>query len=149
MCDAEITIKNISFKDIEHKKGYELTVNAGESKFFYTPNTVECNNIECSLTHNQNDTVAHLNASKALINRSAKSIFLSGPVLGNLKELVITGNNIVYDFAQQTLSTNQALIYKHPEFNLQAPKSFVHLKNNSITMDGGVTSEFIMHDKQQ
>ena len=144
----EITIKNITLKDTEDQKGYELTVNARESKFYYTPNTVECNNVECSVK-DQVSEVAQISAHKALVNRNNKVIFLAGPVLGHIKDITISGNNISYDFSSHTLSTHHALTYHHQDFQLSAPSSTLQLKQNRIEMSGGVTSNFTMPDTQQ
>jgi hypothetical protein len=145
---AEVVIKGLKLKDIEKSKGYEVTIDAQESKFFYVPNTVECYRVWCTL-HEHQQAVAFFKSDRALVNRTQKSVFLSGVVNGTFKGLVLSGKNIFYNFSQQTLSTQDAFSCQHPEFYVCAKKSFANMKDNTIAFGGNVQSVFTARDTLQ
>ncbi len=145
---ANITIKDLTLKELEKKKDIEVIVNAKECKFLQFSDTVECSQVTCTLLDHKIPS-AQITTNKALINRKNKNIFFAGVVQGTMKNLAITGADINYDFAQQILQTNQNALYTHPDFKISSQKSFIDIKNNRIEFSGGVINEFKVHDKQQ
>jgi|GEM_PF-5808052 hypothetical protein len=137
----EITIKEITLKNKEADKNYEVTVTAKEGKFFYLPSTLECSYLNCILTTGQ-QVIAKLYADKALVNQNNKTVIFPGPVSGHFEDLSIRAENILYNFGQQTIDKAHNVFYYHPDFYLYAPNSSVQIKNNFIFMSGGVKSEF-------
>jgi len=145
---ASITIKDFTLKELEKSKELEVIINAKECNFIHTSDMVMCTHVTCTLFDHKNIS-ASLKTDKAFVNRTQKAIFLSGSVLGHMKDLIIHGSDIYYNFLQQTLTTDKSIMYTHPDFSLCSHQSFIDLKNNRIEMSNGVVSEFTMHDKQQ
>lgn len=139
---AEIVIKDLILKEIERHKGLEVVINASEGKILHLTDKIECKNINCALSDNKNK-VADLQADKAVIYKATKDVLLSGQMKGHLYEMIIEGQDINYNYSNQTLVTDKEMVFKHSVFYLIAQKSFLDLKSNKITMSGGIQSEIL------
>ena len=113
-----------------------------EGRIFKKTNEIECKDSVCSLIRN-NKEIATLKSIKSLVNRNSKNIFLNGPVDGNFSELEFYGQDVNYNFSNQTIKTDKSLTYNYPNFSLTAQKSVFDLKENKIEMDGGIKSEIL------
>jgi LPS export ABC transporter protein LptC len=138
---TNITITNLTLKELERTKELEVIVNAQECKFLQPSDTIECSQVTCTLLDHQLPR-AQLKTDKALINRTQKTILFSGSVFGNIKDVVIHGTDINYNFSQQILRTDKNTEYTHPDFYISAQKSFVDIKGNYFELYGGVINEF-------
>ncbi len=145
---ASITIKDLTLKEFEKSKALELVVNAKECKLLHTSDTVECDQVTCTLLDHKVQS-ALLKTDKAFVDRTKKTIFFAGNVLGYMKDLVVQGADIYYNFLQQTLKTDKNALYSHPDFSISCQQSFIDLKNNRIEMAGGVVNEFTTLGKRQ
>ena len=140
--NAEIVIKDLILKEIEKHKGLEVVVNAREGKILNSTDKIECKNINCALNDN-NKQIADLRSDSALIHKTTKNVLLSGPTFGHFYDIRIDGQDISYNYSNQTLVTNKKISYHHKHFSMLAKKSSVDLKNHKITMSGGVESTFL------
>jgi LPS export ABC transporter protein LptC len=137
---AEIVIKDLILKEVEKHKGLEVVVNASEGKILNSTDKIECKNIYCALNNNYKQ-IADVHAYNAVINKTNKNVFLTGSTVGHTCDVTITGQDITYNYSNQTLTTNKKTSYCHEFFSLTAQQSVVDLKNSKFTMSGGVTSE--------
>jgi hypothetical protein len=137
---AEIVIKDLILKEVEKHKGLEVVVNASEGKILNSTDKIECKNIYCALNNNYKQ-IADLHAYNAVIHKNTKNVFLSGATVGHTCDVTITGQDITYNYSNQTLTTNKKTSYCHEFFSLTSQQSVVDLKNSKISMSGGVTSE--------
>lgn len=140
---TSITIKDLTLKELEKNKELEVIINAHECKFLQPSDMVECAQVTCTLLDHKVPS-ALLKTDKAFINRAKKNIFFSGSVFGTVKDIVIQGNDINYNFSQQILYTDKTTTYHHPDFSIHAKKSFIDIKNNRIELFDGVINEFII-----
>jgi hypothetical protein len=144
-----IVIKNITLREVEKKKGYELVVTAQESKLHTTSDVVECSGVSGSILQH-GDCVAMMRAEKSLIDRLAHHVVFTGQVSGFFKELDMSGSDICYNFSTQMVSTDKTITYTHPQFLLAAHKSVMDIGRQKISLSKGVRSEFFMScDNQQ
>lgn len=134
---AEIIIKDLILKEIEKHKGLAVIVNAREGKILNSTDKIECKNITCALSDNDNQ-IADLKSDNALIHKSTKNVLLSGPASGHFYDISINGQDINYNYLNQTLTTNKKIQYQHKYFSMSTNKSLVDLKYNKITMLDGV-----------
>jgi len=140
--NAEIIIKDLILKEVEKHKGLEFVINASEGKILNSTDKIECKNIACVLNNNHKK-VADLRSNNAVIQKTTKNVFLSGPTVGHTCDMTICGQDISYNYSNQMLTTKKEISYSHQLFSLIAKKSYVDLKNNKIVMSGGVRSEFL------
>jgi LPS export ABC transporter protein LptC len=136
-----ITIKNITLKETDPARGYELTVSAKESMFLNNIEHITCNGVRCNITKNGEER-ARLIAKTARIERARKEVFFDGPARGILKDLTFFTSDVLYNFATQTVTTTRTTVLKHPSFTVTAPHSHIDLHNHVVTMSGGVHAEF-------
>ncbi len=139
---SAITIKDVTLRETDKKKGYELVVTAKESKFHYVSDVVECYNVLCRILRN-GVSVASLYADKSLVDRQGKFIVCSGPVKGFFKEVVFEGSDISYNFSTQLVNTDKTITYTHQDFKFSANKSNIDINAQKIDMHNGVYSEFL------
>jgi LPS export ABC transporter protein LptC len=143
---ACITIKNLIVRETLKNKNYRIIIRAQEGKVFHAQNKIECDNTTCHLWH-KNVNIGYIFSQKAFIDKQAKEAFFSDIVYGNLEDLAFRTSNIHYDFANQTVSTDETITYTHPSFSVTAQKSRVDISKKEIHMDGGVRSEFFIKQK--
>jgi LPS export ABC transporter protein LptC len=140
--ESAVTIKNITLREHEKKKGYELVVTAQESLLHPSSDVVECRGVTGTIirygTH-----VACVSAEKSVINRIDREIFFHGDVQGSFKDIFMHGADIVYNFATQKVRTDRTITYTHPFFQMTANKSRVDVSTQKIVLSGGVSSLFL------
>jgi hypothetical protein len=137
-----ITMQNITLKEIERRKGYELVVTAKESTFHHLSDTVECSSVACTIKQQGSD-VAHLFSEKSHVDRMKKNVMLSGQVKGLFKDMALEGSDICYDFSTNLVSTQKTMKYEHPAFTFSANSSCVDINTQKIKMQNGVRSELL------
>lgn len=140
--NASIVIQNLTLREVEKSKGYELIVNAQQSTFHHISEVVECKNVSCKIMQ-KGLALANIHAQKSFVDRTSKHVLFSGDVKGNFKDLIIDGSDICYNFSTQTVGTDNKITYTHPLFNFSANKSTINIKTNTIEMGKGVYSEFL------
>ena len=139
---SAVTIKNITLREYEKKKGYELVVTAQESRLHSSSDLVECKGVTGSIVRH-GERVAVVSAEKSVIDRSAHNIFFKGNIHGMFKDLEMQGADIAYDFATHMVTTDHTMIYTHPLFSLSAQQSAVNVHAQKIRLSKGVHSEFL------
>jgi hypothetical protein len=139
---SAVTIKNITLREYEKKKGYELVVTAQESRLHSSSDLVECKGVTGSIVRH-GERVAIMSAEKSVIDRSAHHILFKGSVHGMFKDLKMYGADIAYDFATHMVTSDRAMTYTHPLFLLSAQQSAVNVHAQKIRLSKGVRSEFL------
>lgn len=139
---SAVTIKNITLREYEKKKGYELVVTAQESRLRSSSDLVECKGVTGSIVRH-GERVAVMSAEKSVIDRSAHHILFKGNVHGVFKDLEMCGADIAYDFATHMVTSDRAMTYIHPSFLLSAQQSAVNVHAQKIRLSKGVRSEFL------
>ena len=139
---SAVTIKNITLREYEKKKGYELIVTAQESRLHSSSDLVECKGVTGSIVRH-GECVAVVSAEESVIDRSAHNILFKGSVHGMFKELEMQGADIAYDFATHIVTTERVMTYTHPLFLLSAQQSAVNVHAQKIRLSKGVRSEFL------
>jgi lipopolysaccharide export system protein LptC len=137
-----ITVKDVTLRETDKKKGYELVITAKESKFHYVSDVVECYNVMCKILRNGTQ-VASLYSHKSLVDRLGKFVLCSGVVKGFFKEVTFNGSDICYNFSTQVVFSDKTITYTHPLFTLSANKSKVDINAQKIELCNGVRSEFL------
>lgn len=140
--NAEIIIKDLILKEIEKHKSLQVIINAHEGKIIHSDNTIECKKIKCSLC-DKNRQIADLMSENATIDKTTKNVLLNGETIVHFDNMTINGNDIYYNYSNQTLNTDKKTKYNHPNFNISAQQSRIDFKKNEINMSGGVKSEFL------
>jgi LPS export ABC transporter protein LptC len=143
-CSAmpEIIIREFRMRHAYDDKNESWTISSKIGKIYKASNKIDCSNVLCQLKIKDQE-VAQLYSKKSIVNRNNKNIFLAGPVTGNFKELKINGQDINYNFSDQTISSKQALSYTYPNFTLKAKQSCLYIKENKIEMSGGIRTEIL------
>lgn len=139
---SAVTIKNITLREYEKKKGYELVVTAQESRLHSSSDLVECKGVTGSIVRH-GERVAIMSAEKSVIDRSAHHILFKGNVHGMFKDLEMCGADIAYDFATHMVTSDRVMTYTHPLFLLSAQQSAVNVHAQKIRLSKGVRSEFL------
>lgn len=120
---------------------YELELTTQESCLDRTQETILCNNVACKILHH-GVQIAWAQGKRARMNKTKKTLFLSGGAQGAWNELLFAGDKIHYNFLTNIIWTHQPITYTHPSFTLSAQKSVIDLNKQKIYMNDGVTSEF-------
>ncbi len=136
-----IIIKDALLKESDKQKGYELAVEAKESHFHHTSDTIECQKVSCNILH-YGTQIAHIYAEKTFIDRPGKHALFTGLVHGSLKDLSFKGQDIAYNYSTQIVTTDKIMTYTHPLFQFSAQNSFFDINAQTIHMKNGIRSEF-------
>ncbi|MFA5306342.1 MAG: hypothetical protein WC365_02740 [Candidatus Babeliales bacterium] len=139
---SAVTIKNITLREYEKKKGYELVVTAQESRLHSSSDLVECKGVTGSIVRH-GERVAVVCAEQSVIDRPAHNILFKGTVHGMFKELEMYGADIAYDFATHMVTSDRTMTYRHPFFLLSAQQSIMNVHAQKIRLSKGVRSEFL------
>ena len=138
----EIIVKDFFLRETTKNKSDSWTLYSKLGKIFKSLNQIECIDVFC-LFKNKDQEIANLKAQKSLLDRNKKTLFISGMVTGNLKELNIMGESINYNFSDQIIKTEKMLTYSAQNFKLTAQKSTFNIKENKIEMTNGIKSEIL------
>jgi len=136
-----VSIKNVTLHEYSKKKDYELILKAEESSLDHTAEKVLCQRVDCTILKNNKDFGA-LHTTQSLIDRTDKTVSCEGFVHGRLQGVVFEGNDIVYNFADQVMTTQQPMFYTYKNLNLTAAQSTVNIAEQVVQMSGGVKTEF-------
>jgi LPS export ABC transporter protein LptC len=138
----EIIIREFKMKHACDNKKESWAISSKIGKIYKISNKIDCSNVLCQLRI-KNQEIAQLHSDKSIVNRNNKNIFLCGPVTGNFRELKINGQDINYNFSDQTISSEKPLHYAYPNFHLKAKQSCLYLNKNKIEMSGGIRTEIL------
>jgi hypothetical protein len=139
---SAVTVKNITLREYEKKKGYELVVTAQESLLLPSSDVIECRGVTGSIIR-QGSRVALVSAEKSVINRALHEVMFHGAVQGSFKDIFMSGADIVYNFATQKVRTDRAITYTHPLFQMTACQSRVDVQSQKIVLSKGVSTSFL------
>lgn len=136
----EIIIHKFAIQELLKNKADVLFLKAEESKIFKSKNQIECITAFCEFKRN-NKQILFIQSQKALFDKNKKMIFLFGPTNGQFDKLKIIGKDILYNYSNKTIKTEQKLTYYYPNFSLSTNCSFIDLEKELIDMKNGVKTE--------
>ena len=140
--EPAVTIKQVTLHEYSKKKDYELVLNAEQSAFNHHTETVVCEHVVCTILKKNSD-VAALYATQSLIDRAHKTITCNGPVHGQVQGVTFQGSDIIYNFTDHVMTTQQPMSYMYRNIQLTAAQSVVDIAEHVVEMRGGVKTEFV------
>lgn len=136
----EITIQNFNIKEFNKDRKDIWILTSKEGKIFKKLNIIECFDTLCFFKKDDQE-IAVLKSGKSLFDQNNKNLFLIGPVTGNFKNLEFYGYDLNYNVSEHKIETKKEIIYLYPHFRLCAKESTFKIKENTIEMRNGITTE--------
>ena len=100
--DAAVSIQHLTLHEYSKNRDYELVLTAKLSVFNHRAETVTCQGVACTVLKNAVDIGAWY-AQQSTVDRINKTITCTGSVHGRFQDVTFQGNNMVYNFADQTV----------------------------------------------
>ncbi|MFC1894468.1 LPS export ABC transporter periplasmic protein LptC [Candidatus Dependentiae bacterium] len=134
-----LKIKNFCLNETLKNKN-NIKIQAEKANFFHQTNEIVCDNTHCQYFIGKKK-IAKLTTNKALINQNEKIIYWPQEVIGNFYELKFEGKNVIYNHANQKITTSEETNYHYPNLHFVAQKSIFDLNKNEIKMKNGIRCE--------
>jgi lipopolysaccharide export system protein LptC len=146
---SSISIKNLLLHEQGGIKNFNLVIHAKDTHIDHSSDSIVCTTISCTI-HHHSKPIAHIKAQHAFLNKLKQSLLVHKSVSGEWHDITLQGQELLYDYALQQITSLQPIVLRHKFFTLHANKSTVNLATHTLELDQGVYSEiFITREHQQ